>query len=60
MAVAQKENISRSTALLPLTQLTFSRQWGAEVKAPLFVRCRHVVLTDAGLMLRRRGEEIFT
>ena len=44
-----------------MTQPTLSRQiheLEEEVGAQLFIRGRHLVLTDAGMMLRRRAEEV--
>lgn len=61
LAVAQEENISRAAEALHLTQPTLSRQIAQleeELGAPLFVRGKRTVLTDAGMMLRKKAEEV--
>ena len=61
LAVAEEKNISRAAEALHVTQPTLSRQMTqleTELGARLFVRGRGFELTDAGLMLRRRAEEV--
>ena len=44
-----------------MTQPTLSRQMAQleeELGTPLFIRGKHLALTDAGVMLRRRAEEV--
>ena len=62
LAVAREENITRAAALLHLTQPTLSRQLmqlEEELGVQLFHRSRyHIVLTDEGMLLRRRAQEL--
>lgn len=61
LAVVQEENLSRAADVLHITQPTLSRQMAQleeELGVQLFVRGRHLTLTDAGIMLRRRAEEV--
>ena len=61
LAVVREENISKAADILHVTQPTLSRQMAQleeELGAQLFVRGRHLTLTDAGVMLRRRAEEV--
>lgn len=62
LAVAREENITRAAALLHLTQPTLSRQLmqlEEELGVQLFHRSRyHIVLTDDGILLRRRAQEL--
>lgn len=62
LAVAREENITRAAALLHLTQPTLSRQLmqlEQELGVQLFHRSRyHIVLTDDGILLRRRAQEL--
>lgn len=62
LAVAREENITKAAALLHLTQPTLSRQLmqlEEELGVKLFRRSQHrIVLTDAGMLLRRRAQEI--
>lgn len=62
LAVVREENITRAADMLHITQPTLSRQLAEleeELGAPLFVRGkRRITLTDAGMLLRRRAEEI--
>lgn len=61
LAVVQEENISRAAEVLHVTQPTLSRQIAQleeELGARLFTRGRRLTLTDAGIMLRRRAEEV--
>ena len=61
LAVAREENISRAAEVLHITQPTLSRQIAQleeELGTQLFVRGKHLMLTDAGIMLRRRAEEV--
>lgn len=62
LAVAREENITKAAALLHLTQPTLSRQLmqlEEELGVQLFRRSRyHIVLTDEGILLRRRAQEL--
>lgn len=64
LAVAREESISRAAEYLHVTQPTLSRQLMEledELGTRLFVRGkrnRSVILTDEGMLLRRRAEEI--
>lgn len=62
LAVAREENITRAATLLHLTQPTLSRQLmqlEEELGVQLFHRSRyHIVLTDEGMLLRRRAQEL--
>lgn len=61
LAVVQEENISRAADVLHVTQPTLSWQMAQleeELGTQLFIRGRHLALTDAGIMLRRRAEEV--
>ena len=62
LAVAREENITKSAALLHVTQPTLSRQLmqlEEELGVKLFRRSQYrVVLTDDGMLLRRRAQEI--
>ncbi len=61
LAVVREENISRAAETLHITQPTLSRQISQledELGTQLFVRGKHLTLTDAGVMLRRRAEEV--
>ena len=62
LAVAREENITKAAALLHLTQPTLSRQLmqlEEELGVKLFHRSRyHIVLTDEGMLLRRRAQEL--
>lgn len=61
LAVAQEESISRAAEMLHVTQPTLSRQISQleeELGAPLFTRGRRTRLTEAGMMLRRKAEEV--
>ena len=62
LAVAREENITKAAALLHLTQPTLSRQLmqlEEELGVKLFQRSRHrIVLTDDGMLLRRRAQEL--
>lgn len=61
LAVAREENITRAAEALHVTQPTLSRQMAQlekELGTPLFIRGRHFRLTNAGMMLRRRAEEV--
>ena len=62
LAVAREENITKAAALLHLTQPTLSRQLMQledELGVQLFHRSRyHIVLTDEGMLLRRRAQEL--
>ena len=62
LAVAREENITKAAAMLHLTQPTLSRQLMQledELGVQLFHRSRyHIVLTDEGMLLRRRAQEL--
>ena len=62
LAVAREENITRAAQMLHITQPTLSRQLmqlEEELGATLFYRGRHnIVLTEAGMLLRRRAQEL--
>ena len=62
LTVAQEENITKAAALLHVTQPTLSRQLmqlEEELGSKLFRRSQYrVILTDAGMLLRRRAQEI--
>ena len=62
LAVAREENITRAAALLHLTQPTLSRQLmqlEEELGVKLFRRSQYrIVLTEDGMLLRRRAQEI--
>ena len=62
LMVAREENITRAANLLHITQPTLSRQLiqlEEELGVKLFHRGRHrVTLTEDGMLLRRRAEEI--
>lgn len=62
LTVAQEENITKAAALLHVTQPTLSRQLmqlEEELGCKLFHRSQYrIILTDAGMLLRRRAQEI--
>lgn len=61
LAVVREENISKAAEVLHITQPTLSRQIAEledELGAKLFIRGRKLTLTDAGVMLKRRAEEV--
>lgn len=61
LAVVREENISKAADVLHVTQPTLSRQMAQLEKilgTTLFVRGRHFELTDAGVMLKHRAEEV--
>lgn len=62
LAVAREEGINRAAEILHITQPTLSRQLSQledEVGVKLFHRgARKIVLTNEGILLRRRAEEI--
>lgn len=62
LAMAREENITKAAALLHLTQPILSRQLmqlEEELGVKLFQRSRHrIVLTDDGMLLRRRAQEL--
>ena len=66
LAVAREESISRAAESLHITQPTLSRQLmdlEEELGALLFIRSRKdksIQLTEAGLLLRNRAEEILS
>lgn len=63
LTVAREENITRAAELLHITQPTLSRQLQQleqELGTHLFVRGRNFVLTESGMVLRRRAEEVIS
>ncbi|MFR7763478.1 MAG: LysR family transcriptional regulator [Eubacterium sp.] len=62
LAVAREENISKAAEYLHITQPTLSRQLKEledELNVSLFTRGkRSITLTDKGMLLRKRAEEI--
>ena len=61
LTVAREENITRASEVLYITQPTLSRQMKQleqELGTELFVRGRNFALTEAGMLLRRRAEEV--
>ncbi|MGN0479164.1 MAG: LysR family transcriptional regulator [Hominenteromicrobium sp.] len=64
LTVAQEGSITRAAELLHVTQPTLSRQLmqlEEELGVRLFRRGRHsVTLTDAGMLMKRRAQEIVT
>lgn len=62
LTVAHEKNITRAADILHITQPTLSRQLmqlEEELGVKLFLRGRNITLTEAGMLLRQRGEEIF-
>lgn len=64
LTVAQEENITRAAEALHMTQPTLSRQLSQleeELGARLFERgARHITLTNEGVLLRRRAQELIS
>lgn len=64
LTVAREENITHAAESLHITQPTLSRQLmqlEEELGASLFIRGkRKIILTEAGMILKRRAEEIIT
>ena len=62
LIAAREENITSAASLLHLTQPTLSRQLiqlEEELGVTLFLRSKHrIILTEDGMLLRRRAEEI--
>ena len=62
LMIAREENITRAAQLLHVTQPTLSRQikeLEEELGTKLFERSNHrIILTQDGLLLRRRAQEI--
>lgn len=61
LAVVREENISRAAETLHITQPSLSRQISQleeDIGTTLFIRGRRLSLTDAGVLLRRRAEEL--
>ena len=62
LTVAQEENITKAAMLLHVTQPTLSRQLmqlEEDLGCKLFHRSQYrIILTDAGMLLRRRAQEI--
>ena len=61
LTVVREENISKAAEVLHVTQPTLSRQMKEledELGTTLFIRGKRLTLTDAGVMLRRRAEEV--
>ena len=64
LAVAKEENFTKAAMSLNVSQPALSRQIAQledELGQTLFVRSSHcIVLTDAGLLLKRRAEEMLS
>lgn len=64
LAIAREENFTKAAQQLHVTQPTLSRQIAdleQELGVKLFVRSNHnIVLTEDGMMLKRRAQEILT
>ena len=64
LMVAREENITHAAEMLHMTQPTLSRammQLETEIGKPLFLRGkRKITLTDEGMLLRRRAEDILS
>ncbi|WP_455631784.1 LysR family transcriptional regulator [Megamonas sp.] len=64
LIVAREENITRAANWLHITQPTLSRQLMQledELGVKLFKRSKHrIILTDDGMMLKRRAQEIMS
>ena len=62
LAVAREENITKAAEVLHITQPTLSRQLMQledELGAQLYIRGKNkITLTEEGMLLRRRAEEI--
>ena len=62
LTVAREESISGAAQVLHLSQPTLSRQLASleeEIGKPLFLRgSRHITLTEDGILLRKRANEI--
>lgn len=62
LTVAREENITRAASILHITQPTLSRQLMQledELNTQLLIRGKNkITLTDAGMLLRRRAQEI--
>ena len=62
--VAREESVTKAANLLHITQPTLSRQLmqlEEELGVKLFIRNKkHILLTEEGMLLRRRAEEIVT
>ena len=62
LTVAREENITKAANVLHITQPTLSRQLmqlEEELNTQLLIRGKNkITLTDAGMLLRRRAEEI--
>lgn len=64
LMAAREENITKAAALLHVTQPTLSRQIAQleeELGVKLFERSNHnIILTDEGMLLKRRAHEILS
>ena len=62
LTVAREENITKAAEVLHMTQPTLSRQLSQleeELGVRLFERgARHITLTNEGVLLRRRAQEL--
>ena len=61
LTVVREGNISRAADMLHITQPALSRQISSleeEVGTQLIIRGKQLTLTDAGIMLQRRAEEV--
>ena len=64
LTVVREESITKAAEVLHITQPTLSRQLAQmedEIGVKLFIRgARKITLTDEGILLRRRAEEILS
>mgnify|MGYP000341004761 FL=1 len=64
LAIAREENFTRAAEQLHVTQPTLSRQIAdleQELGVKLFTRSNHhIVLTEDGMILKRRAQEILS
>lgn len=64
LSIAREESFTRAAQLLHVTQPTLSRQIAQleeELGVELFVRSNHnIILTEAGMILKRRAQEILS
>lgn len=64
LVIARESNFTKAAEQLHITQPTLSRQIAQleeELGAKLFVRSNHsIILTEAGMMLKRRAQELLS
>ncbi len=62
LAVADEQNITKAAERLYISQPSLSKQMSnleEEIGAPLFIRGgRKITLTDSGMLLKKRAEEL--